>query len=56
MSKLVDLERGVSVNAYDDRGMDITSIAKETTSGLYQRFDKWLLDYDRPRMTEAFEG
>jgi len=56
MSKLVDLERGVSVNAYDDRGMDITSVAKETISGLYQQFDKWLLDYDRPRMTEAFEG
>jgi hypothetical protein len=56
MSKLVDLERGVSVNAYDDRGMDVTSIAKETISGLYQQFDKWLLDYDRPRMAEAFEG
>lgn len=56
MSKLVDLERGVSVNAYDDRGMDVTSIARETISGLYQQFDKWLLDYDRPRMAEAFEG
>lgn len=56
MSKLVDLERGVSVNAYDDRGMDVTAIAKETISGLYQQFDKWLLDYDRTRMAEAFEG
>lgn len=56
MSKLVDLEHGVSVDAYDDRGMDVTSIARDTISGLYRQFDKWLLDYDRPRMAEAFEG
>jgi len=53
-SKLVDLTRGVSVDAYDDRGMDITSIAKESIAGLYERFDKWLLDYDRIRMAEVF--
>ncbi|WP_332770839.1 DUF3885 domain-containing protein [Phenylobacterium sp.] len=56
MSKLIDLERGVSVNAYDDRGLDITSIAKESISGLYKRFDTWLLDHDRPRMAKALEG
>lgn len=54
-SKLVDLTRGVSVHAYDDRGMDITSITKESIAGLYQLFDKWLLDYDRVRITEVFE-
>lgn len=56
MSKLVDLQRGVSVNAYDDRGMDVTSIDRETISGLHRQFDAWLLDDDRPRMTEAFGG
>lgn len=56
MSKLIDLERGVSVNAYDDRGMDITSVTKAPISGLYRQFDAWLLDYDRPRMAEAFDG
>lgn len=55
-SKLVDLTRGVSVDAYDDRGMDITSIAKESIAGLYERFDKWLLDHDRIQTTEVFEG
>jgi hypothetical protein len=54
-SKLVDLTRGVSVYAYDDRGMDISSISKHSIAGLYERFDKWLLDYDRIRMAKAFE-
>ena len=55
-SKLVDLANGLSVNAYDDRGMDITSLTKASISGLYKRFDEWLLDYDRVRMREALEG
>jgi hypothetical protein len=56
MSKLVDLERGVSVNAYDDRGMDITALTQSALYEIYSRFDHWLLDYDRPRMAEAFSG
>jgi hypothetical protein len=56
MSKLVDVERGVSVNAYDDRGMDITALSKEPIWELYTRFDACLLDCDRPRMSEAFEN
>ncbi len=55
LSKLVDLARGVSVDAYDDRGMDVTSLTKEPTAGLYDQFNTWLLDYDRSRMAEAFE-
>jgi len=54
-AKLLDAERGVSVNAYDDRGMDITALSKEPISELYSRFETWLLDYDRPRMLEAFQ-
>nr|WP_041391694.1 DUF3885 domain-containing protein [Sphingobium sp. SYK-6] len=54
-SKLVDLGRGLSVDAYDDRGMDITALTKATIARLYEQFDEWLLDYDRDRMKEAFE-
>lgn len=56
MSKLVDLERSLSINAYDDRGMDITALSKEPISELHTRFDTWLLDRDRPRMSEAFKN
>ena len=54
LSKLVDVERGVVVYAYDDRGMDIVALSPDPIAGLYSRFDTWLLDYDRPRMAEAF--
>jgi hypothetical protein len=56
MSKLVDLERSLSINTYDDRGMDITALSKGPISELYTRFDAWLLDCDRPRMSEAFKN
>jgi hypothetical protein len=55
LSKLVDVARGVTVYAYDDRGMDITALSAGPIAELYTRFDGWLLDCDRPRMSEAFE-
>jgi hypothetical protein len=54
LSKLVDVERGVTVYAYDDRGMDITALSPDPIAELYTRFDTWLLDHDRPRMSQAF--
>ncbi len=54
LSKLVDRTRGIVVNAYDDRGMDVIALTPGPIAGLYRRFDAWLLDYDRPRMAEAF--
>lgn len=54
LSKLVDVERAVTVYAYDDRGMDISALSPGPIEELYTRFDSWLLDYDRPRMSEAF--
>jgi hypothetical protein len=54
LSKLMDRERGIVVNAYDDRGMDIIALSPDPIQDLYRRFDAWLLDYDRPRMAEAF--
>jgi hypothetical protein len=54
LSKLVDVERGVTVHAYDDRGMDITALDPCPIAELHARFDAWLLDHDRLRMAEAF--
>ena len=56
LSKLVDVERGVSVYAYDDRGMDIVALGKEPISDLFTQFDRWLLNHDRARMSEAFQN
>jgi hypothetical protein len=54
LAKLVDMERGVSVYAYDDRGMDITALEAQDIANLSTEFNSWLLDYDRPRMAHAF--
>ncbi len=55
-AKLVDVERGVCVYVYDDRGMDVTALTKEPLSQLYIQANDWLLDYDRARMSAAFEA
>lgn len=55
-AKLVDLERGICVNAYDDRGMDIIALTKEPLVSLYEECNDWLLDYDRARMAAVFES
>jgi hypothetical protein len=51
---LVDPARHVSAFAYDDRGMDITSLARTAIEPLRTTYDGWLLDHDRPRMDSAF--
>ena len=55
-AKLVDLARGVCVNAYDDRGMDVTSLTREPLEDLYSQCGSWLLEDDRNRMAEVFES
>jgi hypothetical protein len=52
---LLDLERGVLLHVYDDRGMDLVSLDRRPLLPLYRSRGDWLLDYDRPRMAEAFE-
>jgi hypothetical protein len=55
LSQLVDIDRGVVVNAYDDRGMDITALSAKPIAHLYGQFDPWLLGYDRARMADIFD-
>ena len=54
LSYLVDFDRGIILYVYDDRGMDLTAIQPDTLRELYTARTEWLLDYDRPRMKEAF--
>jgi Domain of unknown function (DUF3885) len=54
LTTLIDCDRDVSVFAYDDRGMDITSLTPDEIAPLYRQFEGWLLDYDRARMADAF--
>lgn len=51
---LMDFERRLIVHPYDDRGMDVVAMDRETLLPLYRQFGSWLLDHDRDRMDEVF--
>lgn len=50
----VDFDAKLIVHIYDDRGMDVVAMSKNTIQPLYKMFDKWLLDYDRSAMDKKF--
>ncbi len=52
---LINLDKKIIFNMYDDRGLDIVSADKEALKPLYAAFDHWLLDYDRAEMRKRFE-
>jgi len=56
VSHFADLERGILLHVYDDRGMDVTALTAAPLLPLYKQFDGWLLDYDQERMAAAFAG
>jgi len=51
---IVDIENGLALHLYDDRGMDIVSIQKSATAEIYAKHIDWLFDYDIERMTQTF--
>jgi hypothetical protein len=52
---LFDLERGLIVFPYDDRGMDVVGNDRQFLTHLYHKYDRYLLDYDREVMAKYFE-
>jgi hypothetical protein len=46
--------KGLVLNLYDDRGMDIVALKKETLRPLYRTHNKWLLNYDREHIDQVF--
>jgi len=51
---VADVERGLLLYVYDDRGMDVIGPSKDSLEPYYREFGKWLLDYDLPRMDATF--
>lgn len=41
---------------YDDRGVDIAAVERDTLAPLYRRYNEWLLDHDRRRIDAVFSG
>lgn len=51
---LADLDRGIALDVYDDRGMDLIAARRPSLEPIYKEFSGWLLDYDREEMRRRF--
>ncbi|WP_407364482.1 DUF3885 domain-containing protein (plasmid) [Pseudomonas luteola] len=46
--------KGLVLNLYDDRGLDVVAPKKETLLPLYKRHNEWILNYDREHIDDVF--
>lgn len=51
---LIDPKAALMLHVYDDRGMDLIAKDPKHLKSIYDRFNPWLLDYDRDRMSKLF--
>ena len=51
---IADLQNRLALTVYDDRGMDVVGPYGPPLTSLYQKFNSWLLDYDRAEMDAKF--
>lgn len=48
-------EKEIAYNLYDDRGLDLNSWNRESLRGIYTKFNKWILDYNRKEIDNMFK-
>ena len=46
----LNLDKKLILNIYDDRGMDLLMTTKENAKVAYEKFSKWILEYDRQKI------
>ncbi|REB07066.1 DUF3885 domain-containing protein [Sporosarcina sp. BI001-red] len=51
----ISTENDVVFHMYDDRGCDVFGLNKGTLAPVYHNFRKWILDYNRIEIDNAFE-
>ncbi|WP_298537942.1 DUF3885 domain-containing protein [uncultured Algibacter sp.] len=47
---LMNIDKKLIFHIYDDRGLDILATDKKLLNGIYDRFDEWILNYDREKI------
>jgi hypothetical protein len=48
-------EKKLIFNMYDDRGLDIIATELDTLRPIYEQYQEWILDHDKPLIMERFE-
>ena len=52
---IINIDKRLIFNMYDDRGLDIIAKDKETLRPLYRKFNDWILDCDREKINRTME-
>lgn len=52
---LMNIDKKLIFHIYDDRGLDILTTDKKFFHETYDRFDKWILEYDREKIKQQLE-
>ena len=53
-SYFINESKGIVLNLYDDRGMDVIALDKGDLNALYKKRNNWVLEYDRERIDAIF--
>ena len=51
----LNLSRNLIFHMYDDRGLDIIASDKNTLKPIYDKYNKWILNYDREKIDMVFK-
>nr|WP_228548369.1 DUF3885 domain-containing protein [Sporosarcina obsidiansis] len=51
----INLSRNIMYHLYDDRVCDILAATKETIRFLYEKYNDWILEYDRNKIDLTFQ-
>jgi len=51
---LLNLNKKVIFNMYDDRGLDIIGADKEIIHSIFKKHNEWILEFDRERIEKQF--
>lgn len=50
----IHINKKTIFHIYDDRGCDLLAASPETIRDVYQKYNAWILDYDRPAIDQVF--
>jgi Domain of unknown function (DUF3885) len=50
----ININKKTIFHVYDDRGCDLLATSPETIRDMYELFNEWILDYDRPEIDKVF--
>jgi len=53
---IADFQNNIVLHPYDDRGMDVAALKRQTLQHAYDTHKEWLLAYDLPKMQSHFEN